>query len=744
MQKTNRSMLIRMLGLLLGIVIVFASVTSYKLTKIMLIDGSKYQTLASEQQLYDTLVTAPRGNIYDAKMNILATSDTAYTIYIIPNSIGSVQDENQRKLIKTAIASGLSEILSMEYETVYGYTEKSTSYVTVKKRVEKGIADKVREYITENEDLSLAKYIGIDETTKRYYPNDSLASVLLGFVGDDNQGLAGLESYYDTTLTGTVGRVVAAKNALGADMPFSYQVVEEAKQGNSLVLTVDSYVQYTAEKYLEEAIEINKASNKGTCIIMNVKTGAILGMAVKGDFDPNEPFTLSVEDQKLIEDENSGVTRNELLNLQWRNKAISDTYEPGSVFKIFTAAMALEEGLTSLEHSYNCGYTIRVAGKEYHCHKKAGHGTVNLLEAMVGSCNPAFITVGQTVGKSVFSKYFEAFGFTKPTGIDLPGETGSIYYTEDKMGPVELASGSFGQSFQVTPLQMITAAAAAVNGGYLLKPYVVSEIIDYNGNVVESTGKTVRRQVISEETSAKIRTMMQHVIEDGGAKNGYVPGYDVGGKTGTSEKLTKQNETGQKHYVASYVTFAPINDPEIAILVMIDEPQGSSYYGGTVAAPVAAEILKDIMLYLGHEPHYTDTELANFAIPVPNVVGDELTTAKNKINAEDLNAKVVGSGDRVVAQLPENGVSLSKGGTVILYTESDYEVEVVTVPDFTGMTISQVNSTAAAAGINVEFAGHFIETGGLSYAYKQSVAANSETAIGTVVTVYFRENSTIE
>ncbi len=743
MQKLNRSMMIRTLVVLLSVVIVFASVTTFKLTKIMLIDGSKYQTLASEQQLYDTLVTAPRGKIYDANMNILATSDTAYTIYIIPNSIGSVQDESNRKIIKSAIASGLSEILSMEYETIYGYTEKSTSYVTVKKRVEKGIADKVREYITENEDLNLAKYIGIDETTKRYYPNDSLASVLLGFVGDDNQGLAGLESYYDTELTGTVGRVVAAKNALGADMPFSYQVVEEAKEGNSLVLTVDSYVQYAAEKYLEEAIEINKASNKGTCIIMNVKTGAILGLAVKGDYDPNEPFTLSAADQKLLES-NSNITRNELLNRQWRNKAISDTYEPGSVFKIFTAAMALEEGLTSLEHSYNCGYTIYVAGKEYHCHKKAGHGTISLLEAMVGSCNPAFITIGQTVGKSIFSKYFEAFGFTKPTGIDLPGETGSIYYPENKMGPVELASGSFGQSFQVTPLQMITAAAAAVNGGYLLKPYVVSEIIDSNKNVVRSTSKTVRRQVISEETSAKIRTMMQHVVEDGGAKNGYVPGFDVGGKTGTSQKLVKENATGEKVYVASYVTFAPINDPEIAVLVMIDEPHGSSYYGGTVAAPVAAEILKDILPHLGYEPHYTDNELANFAIEVSNLVGDDLQTAKSKITEKGLKTKIVGKGDKVIAQLPERGVTLSKGGTVILYTESDYVVETVKVPDFTGMNISQANSAAAAAGVNIEFAGHFIETGGLSFAYKQSVAAESETAAGTVITVYFRENSTIE
>ena len=744
MAKINRTISVRIIVVMLCLIIAFLSVTGYRLAVIMLVDGNKYQTLASEQQLYDTLVTAPRGNIYDSKMSVLATSDTAYTIYIIPNSIAAEQDANKQNLIKTTIAGGLSSILAMEYETVFEYTEKSTSYVTVKKRVDKAVADKVREFISSNEELSMAKYIGIDETTKRYYPNDRVASVILGFVGDDNQGLSGLESYYDTTLTGTVGRVVAAKNALGADMPFSYQVVEEAKQGNSLVLTVDSYIQYTAEKYLEEALEVNKAGNKGTCIVMNVKTGAILAMAVKGDFDPNSPFTLSVADQALLDAENSTASRTELLNRQWRNKAVSDTYEPGSVFKIFTAAMALEEKQTSLSHTYNCGYKITVAGKEYHCHKKAGHGTVNLVQAMVGSCNPAFITIGQLVGKTNFSKYFEAFGFTKTTGIDLPGETGSIYYTESKMGPVELASASFGQSLQVTPIQMITAASAAVNGGYLLKPYLVSEIIDSNGNVIETREKTVRRQVISRETSEAICNMMLHVVDDGGAKNGYVPGYKVGGKTGTSEKLSKNLETGEKYYVASYMTFAPMDDPEIAILVMIDEPHGSSYYGGTVAAPVGAEILSDVLPYMGFDPQYTDSELASFAISVPDVTGDETATAKNKILASELKVEVVGNGEKVISQLPEAGSELSKGGKVILYTESDTNIKLTKVPDFNGMSISQANAAATNANLNIEFAGNFIGTGGISFAYKQSIDAGTEVKVGSVVTVYFRENSTIE
>ncbi len=742
MAKINRITTVRIIVVLLCTVILFVSVTAFRLSKIMLIEGGKYQSLASEQQLYDTLVTAPRGDILDSKREVLATSDTAYTIYIIPNGIGQLKTDAEKNLVKTAIASGLSEILSMDYETVYAYTEKSSYYVTVKKRVDKTVADKVRAYISEQEELSLAKYIGIDETTKRYYPNDSVGSVILGFVGDDNQGLSGLESYYDTALTGTVGRVVAAKNALGADMPFSYQVVEEPKQGNSLVLTVDSYIQYTAEKYLEEALEANKAGNKGTCIIMNVKTGAVLAMAVKGDFDPNSPFTLSAKDEALLAEEGATVTKNELLNKQWRNKAISDSYEPGSVFKIFTGSMALEENLTSLDTTYHCGYSIFIAGMEYHCHKKGGHGTVNLLEAMVGSCNPAFITIGQRVGKSAFSKYFEAFGFTKTTGIDLPGETGSIYYPEAKMGPVELASASFGQSMQVTPIQMITAAAATVNGGYLLKPYIVSEIIDENGNVVEATQKTVRRQVISEETSEKIRTMMLHVVDDGGAKNGYVAGYKVGGKTGTSEKLAKNLETGEKLYVASYISFAPMDDPEIAVLVMVDEPHGASIYGGTVAAPVAAEILTDVLPYMGYEPQYTEQELAAFAIDVPNVVGDEVATAKNKIAAAELKVRVVGNGEKVISQLPESGAELASGGTVIIYTEQNSNTELTTMPDFSNMSLSAVNSAAASANINVEFAGNF--TGSGVYAYKQSVEAGTEAPIGTVVTVYFRENSTAE
>lgn len=741
-KRATKMMINRIIVIMLAVVVIFVSVTSVRLVKLMVIDGEKLQSMASEQQLYDTLVTAPRGDIYDSKMNPLATSDTAYTVYITPNSINDLKD-SQQELVRTTIAKGFSEILDIDYETAYGYTQKKTYYVIVKKRVDKNTADEIRRFLSDNSDLKIAKYVGIDETTKRYYPNDNLASAVLGFVGDDNQGLSGLESYYDSTLTGVAGRVVAAKNAHGSDMPFSYQVVEDAKQGNSLVLTVDSYIQHIAEKYLEQAVEANKATDRGACIVMNVNTGAILGMAVKGDFNPNEPFTLSESDQALLDAENSKYTKNELLNKQWRNKAVSDTYEPGSVFKIITASMALEENLTSLTHTYNCGYTIYVAGQIYHCHKKGGHGTVTFKQAMVGSCNPTFITVGQLVGVSKFSKYFEAFGLTKKTGIDLPGEAAPVYHKQENMGPTELASSSFGQTFNISPIQLITAASASVNGGYLLKPYVVDKIIDSNGNVVKSVQKTVKRQVISEETSKKLREMLKAVVNDGGASNAYVAGYDVGGKTGTSEKVVELQTSGEKLYIASFVGFAPIDDPEIAVLVMVDEPRGASHFGGTVAAPVAAEIFEDILPYLGYEPQYTEQELENFAIKVPDVKGKTVAEARNSINGLGLGIRVIGSGEKIVKQLPSGGETLYKNGTVIVYTENANQIEsMVTVPDFKGMTPAQVNTTISANGLNISNSGNI--SSGLAKAYSQDIDPGTQVAVGTKITVYFRDESSTD
>lgn len=744
--KPNKMMLTRIAAVMLVLIIALSVVSTGSLVNIMIINGEKYQNDASEQQLYDSLVTAPRGDIYDRNMQTLATSSPAWTVYITPNGIRSIKKAEDAERVKKKIAEGLSEILEMDYDTVYDYTGKKSYYVIVKKKIEKTAADKVRQFILDNKDLELSQYIGLDSTTKRYYPNGNLASVVLGFVGSDDQGLSGLESYYDNELTGTAGRVVAAKNAAGTNMPFSYEKVENAVKGGSLVLTLDNYVQYTADKYLEAAIEENQIAERGAAVVMNVNTGAILAMSVKGDFDPNAPFTLSAADQKKVDetegDEEKKKVQSELLNRQWRNKAVSDTYEPGSVFKAVTAAIALEENLVNKNSSFFCNGHATVAGQSYHCHKTTGHGSQNLMQAIANSCNPAFITIGQLVGVNTFSKYFKAFGFTEKTGIDLPGEASSTYHKEEKMGPVELASSSFGQTFNVTPMQLICAISATVNGGYLVQPHMVEKILDENNKVKKTVASSTKRQVISESTSATMRELLNFVSENG-AKNSLVAGYNIGAKTGTSQKVSKILQTGDKRlYIGSCATVAPIEKPEIAVFVMLDEPKGEKYYGGAISAPVNSKIMADILPYLGFEPSYTEEQLQKLAITVPDTVGSAIADAKGKITNQKLEYKVVGNGEKVVRQLPAAGSKVISGGVVILYTEDGAEVTKATVPNFKGLSATDVNAAAARAGVNVEFSGN-TSTGGLK-AYKQSVEAGKEVDAGTVITVYFSDDNVVD
>ena len=740
--KPNKMMLTRIAAVMLVLIIALSVVSTGSLVNIMIINGEKYQNDASEQQLYDSLVTARRGDIYDRNMQTLATSSPAWTVYITPNGIRSIKKAEDAEKVKKKIAEGLSEILEMDYDTVYDYTGKKSYYVIVKKKIEKTAADKVRQFILDNKDLELSQYIGLDSTTKRYYPNGSLASVVLGFVGSDDQGLSGLESYYDNELTGTAGRVVAAKNAMGTNMPFSYEKVENAVKGGSLVLTLDNYVQYTADKYLEAAIEENQIAERGAAVVMNVNTGAILAMSVKGDFDPNAPFTLSAADQKKVDETEGGEEKkkvqSELLNRQWRNKAVSDTYEPGSVFKIFTASTAIEENLVNKNSSFTCNYSINVAGQTYHCWKSGGHGTQNLMQAISNSCNPAFITIGQLIGVQTFSKYFNAFGLNTKTGIDLPGEASSTYHKEEKMGATELSSSSFGQTFNITPIQTLTIAAAAVNGGYIVQPHVVSEIRDSENKVTETISTDYKRQVISNETSSVMRELLEFVVNNG-AKNAIVPGYRVGGKTGTSQKVTKILQTGDKGlYIGSYVGLAPIDNPQIAVLVMLDEPKGEKYYGGAICAPVGSKIMSDVLPYLGFEPQYTEEQLKKLAVTVPETVGDDITTAKGKITTSKLTYRIVGAGTAVTRQLPEAGSRVYNGGTVILYTDGT-ENENATVPNLVGLTATEANTAAVSAGLNIEFSGNTTSSG--LKAYKQSIAPGETVPAGTIVTVYFLDDT---
>lgn len=743
--KPSRKMRTKIFFVIFVLAVAIAVLPFVRLFKLMLIDGDDLKKKASEQQMYDTTISAPRGDILDCNNNVLATSATAWTVYITPNSLKSIKNEEKLSKVKNLIADNLSKILEIDRDKIYGYTEKTdTYYISIVKRADESKAKKVRKFISENKKYNISSIIGLDETTKRYYPNESLASVVLGFVGSDNQGLSGLEKQYETELIGTPGRVVSAKNAIGTDMPFSYENSISATPGNTLVLSIDSYIQYVAEKYLTEAVASNNVAQRGAVLVMNVNTGGILAMAVKGDFDPNDPFTLSEADQKevdALEGEERTNKLSELRNKQWRNKTISDTYEPGSVFKVITLSAALEEGVTNSNRSYTCTGSITVAGQHYSCHKKIGHGTQSLLQGICNSCNPVFITLGTQLGVHTFSKYFSAFGLTEQTGIDLPGEGLPVYHKESKMGATELASSSFGQTFKITPIQLITAVSAAVNGGKLLQPYVVSEIKNSEGKVVKSTGSTVKRQVISANTSSQIRYMMEKVVSEGGGKNAYVPGYKICGKTGTSQKVSEMLESGRSGlYVASFCGVAPADDPEIAVLILLDEPHGSAYYGGTISAPVAGQIFADVLPYLGYEPHYSENELASLAISVPNVVGQSVSDAKNQIQSKKFNYKVVGNGDKVISQLPDSSKSLKSGGLVVLYTSESTEKPTTTVPNFAGMSAAQANTTAAQYGLNITYSGNIQNAG--SRAYKQSSPAGTPAEYGAIVTVYFRDDDT--
>lgn len=743
-KKPTKLMWTRMITVVLLITLTMFCVTGVRLADIMIVNGEFYKEKASEQQLYDTETTALRGDIYDCKMNLLATSATVWNVYVTPNDFKKAYtDTSKAEQAKQDIANGLSSIIDVESSKLLEQLNQKSSYVIVKRNIEKTLADKVRKFI---KDGKYGEVIGLDESSKRYYPNDSLASTVLGFVGSDNQGLYGVEYTYDTQLTGTPGRVVASKNAQGSDMKFSYEYVEEAKKGDTLVLTIDSYIQEVAEKYLDEAVKENKVANRGTCVVMNVNTGAVLAMAVSGDFNPNDPFTLSKEytsQLKGLSGKKKTEKTKELQNKMWRNKAVSDTYEPGSVFKIITCAAALEEGVTTPSTSYHCSGNITVAGRTYNCHLTTGHGTQTLSQAMQNSCNPVFISLGQLLGVKTFLKYFRAFGLAEKTGIDLPGESISTFHTEKTMGPVELASEAFGQTFNITPIQLITAASAAVNGGYLVQPHVVGEVRDADQKTVTATKNLKKRQVISKETSKTIANMLYEVVAIGGGKNAYVAGYKIGGKTGTSQKVA-ENLTQNKEnlYIGSFLGVAPADNPEIAILFMLDEPMGDNYYGGTISAPPGGKILSEILPYLGYEPHYTEKELETMAKNVENVTGAKVSSARATLQNAGFKVKIVGDGETVNAQMPEAGAKIFDGGVVVLYTGKSNS-KTAEMPNLTGKSVSQVNEAATNAGFNVSFEGSSLDAGGI-VSYRQSIEKGTKTKLGTTVTVYFRDNNTVD
>lgn len=727
----TKAMWKRMLAVMIVLAFVMSGGLVAQLVNLQFVQSEFYQEKAISQQLAKTTVNANRGTIYDCNMKPLAESASVWTIGLSPVN---VEDEEQRRLV----ADGLAEILDIDSETIYekaGHT--GTQYETLKSKIDRPVFEAVTEFVNDH-DLTC---VVIDPDTKRYYPSGDLASTLLGFTGTDNNGLYGLEAYYEKYLKGVPGRRVTAKNALGGDMNFNYETIIDPEDGSDLVLTIDSAIQKFLERSLETAVVENSVGNRAAGIVMNVKTGEILAMATKGDYDPNDPFTItdSVALSRLesLEGDELKAAKNEELNEQWRNKAVSFSYEPGSVFKSITAAMALEEGKVTADDTFVCTGGLKVEGwpNPIRCNNRNGHGTLTFVQGLQQSCNPVFMTVGARVGSELFYQYFSAFGFTEQTGIDLPGEGESIYHGEDDLNAVALATSSFGQTFKVTPIQMITAICAIANGGKLMTPYVVKEVVGADNNIIESKEPEVRRQVISEDTAKELCEMLESVVSEGGGKNAYIPGYHVAGKTGTSEKRDMEGDLR----VASFCGFAPAYDPEVACIIILDEPHATINYGGTIAAPVAKDVLKDTLEYLNIEPNYTEEELASLDVSTPYVIGKSIADAEQEIRKKDLNVKIVGGGSTVVKQIPASGLSIPQSGMVVLYTDEESQSRTATVPNLVGMTLSEANRAATNAGLNIKLSGAGLD-GGQAVSYKQDVDEGTEVPLGTIITVEFREN----
>lgn len=701
-----------------------------------LINGEENRLKAERNQLSDTQIAAERGTIYDSNMNVLAKSASAWLVYINPSQI---KNDTQKELV----VNGLSQILGVDADSVRTKAEKTkTGYQKIAGEVETDVKEALEAYIDENKENKLSTIIGIDPDTKRYYPYSSFASTIIGFTNSDDQGVGGIEMQYDDDLTGVSGRIITAKNAQQGSMSSDYETTYDAKPGESLVLTIDEVIQYYLEQGLEQAL-VDTGAKYAYGIVMDTDTGAILGMTSKPDFDLNNPrkisnAALSETIAAITDDTQRAQATTNALYAQWRNRTISDTYEPGSVFKTIVVSAALEEGVVDLNTTYTCTGGIQVADNYQRCWKAGGHGHETLTQGLMNSCNPFFITIGQSLGKERFYKYFEAFGLTEKTGIDLPAEAkpvaGKTYHALESMGISELSSSSFGQTFQVSPIQMITAVNTIANGGKLMQPYVVDSKLDSDGNVVYKTTPTVKRQVISEKTASTVADMMEQVVSIGTGKNAYVAGYHVAGKTGTSEKIGIEGA-----YIASFAGFAPADNPEISILIAIDEPTGD-HGGSTVAAPITGMLLEKILTYLNVEPQYEDDELSSISSVAPSLVGK--TVGDAKVAASKFTVKVVGSGEKVLSQTPAAGQQMRSGGVIVVYTEENAAKQTATVPNLCNMSMSQANSAAVNAGFNIRLSG--TTNSGEVLSYKQSVNAGEEAEIGSVITVYFKTTEDVQ
>lgn len=759
--------------------------------KISVVDNKKYQTLANDQHFGSIPISAHRGSIYDSKGTALAKSATVYKVFLDPKQFQEDMETLQKRIDKraeeikngtyqpqvqfTTDAAGaevsqviedalptsveafrgdaiafLSAKLGITAEKIEKAMAAKNRYSVLQEQVEKPVADEVLAYFNQYNLVCL----NVEEDTKRYYPQNELAASVIGFTASDGYGMYGIEASYDEYLSGTDGRTISAKDSNGNELPYRYSKTYPAKNGNDVHLTLDMEIQYILEKYLEEMSTEYMVKNRSCAILMNVKTGGIYGMAQYPSYDLNNPYdvvdTKVLEELKTLDDEQYSIKQGEARETQWRNKCITERYEPGSVFKVITSAAAFEENLIDIDNdNFYCQGFRKLDGMEQsvNCHELGGHGSQTYQEALTASCNPAFMEIGARLGEEKFLYYFDAFGFRKPLGIDLPAEVRGDQKQPEEFTNVDLALSSIGQCETITPLQMITAYCAAINGGYLLQPYVVDKVVDEDGNVVMKNERTVVRQVISEETSAIMREALYNVASEG---NVTIKGYAIGGKSGTSQRLSKtkggqtlvqgqQEIASEQEYGSSYCCFAPADDPEVILLVLADMPDkdnnGGFYYGSKVAVPTARNILTDVLPYLGISPEYTEQELAELDIKVPLLEGG-IEEAKATLDALGAEAVVIGEGSTVVAQSPVTGSTIAKGGTVYLYTDPSHTVDYTEVPNLIGLTPQVANDSIVYMDLNYVATGASIHRDG-AVVTGQSIEPGEKKPKGTTIILEF-------
>lgn len=758
-KDTNFKLLKRTLFLLVVFGIVVFLPIAGKLWYLQVIEHDELEERAIQQQTSELSVTAQRGTICDCQGNVLAISSTVHDVIISPKAILEKQEslDEQRKAAQKAgkstteydfnvqelIAQNLSKLLDgVTAESIAEKCgDKESQYKRIALKIDTETEDKVRKFISDN---GLAGCVYLTPNTKRYYPYSGLAAQIIGFA-NDNGGAYGVEAQRNAELAGTNGLVVTAKNARGTDLMNFFQDYYDAEDGDNVKLTIDATIQAYCEKYLKEGIQEYDVRKGGFIIVMDCKNGAILGMASSPSYDLNQYSTV-VDKTLLKQIEGGEIEESDALNEMWRNKALNDTYEPGSTFKSIVLASALEEGVITTKDTFYCGGSVKMGEWTISCSNHNGHGQQVLAAAVGNSCNPAFIKIGQALGTEKFYSYLEAFGLTESTGIDLPGEGSSVLWDRQNFNKVNLATASFGQRFTITPVQLITAVNAVVNGGYLYTPHVIENIVDKEGNTVYEADTTPVRQVISQQTSATCAEILEGVVTNYGGSNAYQAGYRIGGKTGTSETLIEDE------YITSFIGFAPANHPQIIALVGFQAPKvknrGSDYTttgyyisGGNLAAPIAGELIADVLDYLGFEKEYTANDITGASVSVPALNGYGQKQAEEVLKNKDLVYRIVGNGDTVTDQIPAAGTTIPGGSKVILYMGEKPVQETITMPDLTGMTPDQAKDALSNLNLYMMATGTSGNYTSNTVAYKQSVKGGEKVAQGTVVTVSFSNKS---